>query len=327
MKIVNVYDFDHTIYDGDASLDFIIYCLTGNYRLWKYLPSMALVLVLYITGKADRKKVKETGFVFLNDIDNPDELVDDFWVSHKKKIKKLYTSRKKDDDVVISASPEFLLGPIALSQGFGLIATKMNKNTGRITGNNCRGNEKVERFRKEYPEYDIGDVYTDSMSDAPLINIAHKGYMVKKNVVTEFNEYTPSLTDRIKSPEFITFIFVGCVNAIVGISVSYMFSLYIHSPQVAFIIGFTSSLVPSYFLNSVITFADRNFSITKFGKFVLSYVPNFSIMFVFVYIFTDFFKITPLLTYILAVVLAVPITFLLLSVYTFKNKGDSNGNA
>ena len=29
-NLANIYDFDHTIYDGDASFDFIQYCLLRN---------------------------------------------------------------------------------------------------------------------------------------------------------------------------------------------------------------------------------------------------------------------------------------------------------
>lgn len=59
------------------------------------------------------------------------------------------------------------------------------------------------------------------------------------------------------------------------------------------------------------------FSFNKFGKFCISYVPNFLVQLVAVYVFIRIIGANPLLTYITAVIIAVPVTFLLLSIFTF----------
>lgn len=38
MKELNVFDFDDTIYKGDSSIDFYLFCLKENVRLIRYLP-------------------------------------------------------------------------------------------------------------------------------------------------------------------------------------------------------------------------------------------------------------------------------------------------
>lgn len=323
MKNVNVYDFDHTIYDGDASLDFIRYCLTRDVRLWAYLPAMSWDLVLYVLGFRTRKQVKQTAFKFLKDLKDADAVVEEFWRLHSKKIKAIYADSKSDNNIIISASPEFLLGPIATTLSADLIATNMDKNTGSIIGENCRGREKVLRLREEYSNLVVDDMYSDSLSDMPLLKLAQNGYIVSGRKIIPLGRYKQPSVDRLKDPKFIRFILVGCINATIGILLAYLFSFYIASPQLAFAIGFMLGLVPSYFLNSVITFKDRLFSWKKYGSFIVSYIPNFLTMLLLVHVFTDYFGIYPLLTYTLAVMIAVPVTYILLSIYTFNDgRGD-----
>ena len=66
----DVYDFDGTIYDGDSSIDFFLYALKKNKKLWKYLPKILYVTVLYILKMVSTKKYKEVVFAFIKDIPN-----------------------------------------------------------------------------------------------------------------------------------------------------------------------------------------------------------------------------------------------------------------
>ena len=34
--MMNVYDFDDTIYNGDSSLDFVLFCFKKNKKLFKF---------------------------------------------------------------------------------------------------------------------------------------------------------------------------------------------------------------------------------------------------------------------------------------------------
>lgn len=323
MSTVNVYDFDHTIYDGDASLDFIVYCLSRDVRLWVYLPVMVWALLLYVLGFRNRKQLKQSAFGFLKRIRSLDEKVDRFWKSHNRKIKKLFNKTKADINIVISASPEFLLNPVAEALGVELIATKMNQKTGDIVGKNCRGEEKVARLQKAFPSIVIDEAYSDSLSDTALLQLSKTGYIVSKEKIVPLKDYKFSPIKRFKSVKFLRFLFVGGINALIGILLAYVFSLFIASPQVAFAIGFAIGLIPSYFLNSVITFRDKVFTLKKYGSFVISYIPNFVVMFSLVHIFTEILGLYPLLTYTLALMIAVPITFTLLSIITFREKAKS----
>ena len=64
----------------------------------------------------------------------------------------------------------------------------MDLHTGRIRGENCRGEEKVRRFRREYGEETVEEFYSDSLSDRPMMDLAERGYLVKNGAVTRLVE-------------------------------------------------------------------------------------------------------------------------------------------
>lgn len=37
---MNVYDFDNTIYDGETLVDFILYYVRTDPRIWRYVPKL-----------------------------------------------------------------------------------------------------------------------------------------------------------------------------------------------------------------------------------------------------------------------------------------------
>ena len=105
--------------------------------------------------------------------------VKDFWKEYIGNIKPFYLEQKKDDDVIISASPEFLLKPVCERLKIkNLIASKVNMQSGKYTGVNCHGKEKVKRFYEAFPNGKIDSFYSDSYSDSPLAEIADKAFMV-----------------------------------------------------------------------------------------------------------------------------------------------------
>lgn len=95
---------------------------------------------------------------------------------------------KKYDDLVISASPFFLLECICdRLQIKYLIASPVNCRTGEFEGANCYGEEKVTAFLERFSGSVIDEFYTDSVSDAPLAMRASRSYLVKKDAITPWN--------------------------------------------------------------------------------------------------------------------------------------------
>lgn len=182
MKI-DVYDFDKTIYDGDSTIDFYLYCIRKEISLLKFIPIQILYFIKYKLKLVKKKKFKEKFFSFLCRIENIDKYIVDFWEENEKKIR--YEMIKKTDNkkYIISASPEFLLEPILKRlENFELIASKVNKENGKFESENCYGEEKVKRLNDEVnEEFEIENFYSDSNSDEYLAEISQNSYLVRKN--------------------------------------------------------------------------------------------------------------------------------------------------
>jgi hypothetical protein len=183
---MNVYDFDKTIYDGDSTVHFWLFCSRRHPGVFvRCLPRLMKGAVLYAFGRIPKEDWKERFFSFLNYLPSNETMVSSFWEIHFAKIKKWYLDQKQESDVIISASPVFLLGPVSRKLGVALIATEVDPASGRFGGPNCSGSEKVRRFRREYPDAFIDEFYTDSKKDLPLASIAGKAYFVRKNTIRE----------------------------------------------------------------------------------------------------------------------------------------------
>ena len=179
---MNTYDFDQTIFSPDSSYCFVMYCLRHYPRAaLKALPGTVYMGLAYLMKKVSTKALKEKIFSFLPWLPGVDQIVLDFWEENRGGIAAWYLEQKREDDLIISASPEFLLRPIAQELGVRLIATPMDPYTGKIRGENCHDAEKVRRFREEYPGEKTENFYSDSLSDTPMAEIAEHAFLVKKD--------------------------------------------------------------------------------------------------------------------------------------------------
>ena len=184
---MNVYDFDGTIYRGDSSIDFFRFIIRKKPATIKRLPGIIKGSLQYAFGKIDKKAFKERFFSFLDMIDG-EAYAERFWNEHPDRICNWYRMQQQEDDVVISASPEFLLAPACRKLGIrNLIASDVDIRTGKFRSDNCKGEEKVRRFREKYPDEKIERFYSDSESDLPLAKEAEKAFMIRNGIIREWN--------------------------------------------------------------------------------------------------------------------------------------------
>ena len=178
---MNVYDFDETIFVPDSSVCFVRFCMRHYPRaVFRVLPGTLWQFILYLReGRKDAGKLKESMFSFLNRVDNVDRIVEEFWEENFARIEPWYLQRKRGDDLIISASPEFLIAVPAERLGVRLLASRVDKLTGKTEGENCWGAEKVRRLHEAYPDVEIAAFYSDSRSDSPLAELADVAYLVK----------------------------------------------------------------------------------------------------------------------------------------------------
>ena len=182
----NVYDFDNTIYRGDSSVDFFRHCAGKFPRI--YLSALASLPSLFLMqlGLMDKTRAKQRFYRYLRLVPDVREEVERFWLTHDTNLKDWYFAQKREDDLIISASPEFLLEPLMKRLGLSLLASRVSPESGIYEGANCHGEEKVRRMREAYPETQIAEFYSDSKNDAPLARLAQKAFMVKGDDFSPF---------------------------------------------------------------------------------------------------------------------------------------------
>ncbi len=178
MEKVNVYDFDKTILPYDSSLAFFRFCARRYPRAALRSIAAAPGLPLLAVGLASKTAVKEKFYRFLTMIPDVDAELDIFWAEHFGNVNRWYLERRRPDDIIISASPEFLLRLPADKLGVRLIASRVGKYTGIYEGANNDGEEKVRRLRREYPGTEIREFFSDSANDTPLAGLAERAWMV-----------------------------------------------------------------------------------------------------------------------------------------------------
>lgn len=322
---MNVYDFDKTIYDGDSTLDFYFFSLKKSPMLIRFLPIQIIGFIKYMFGMYSKLQFKEKFYSFLKGIKDVDSMVELFWNENQDKIKDWYLKSKEESDVIISASPEFLLNTICRRIGIKhLIASEVNKDTGICEGENCYGEEKVLRFKKYFEKGEIKKFYSDSLSDAPISLMASERYIVSGNNILPWDQYSPGKVKKLKNifftKEFFTFLIVGGINTINGIVFSYVYSLFL-GVNVSFVLGYVTAMTISYLLNSTLVFKE-DMGVIKYIKFCISYIPNFIIQNIFVLIFYNMLQWNKLIVFALAAIVGVPVTFIIMKFFAFNKKDN-----
>lgn len=243
---MNVYDFDNTIYNGDSTIEFYRYCLKKYPKVRCCIPKQLLGLFFYILNVFSKKRFKESFFSFLEYVPNTKEVVEEFWNTEEGKIFNWYIEKKLDTDVVISASPEFLVRPIAKKLGvLNVIATEVDEKSGRFCSENCYGEEKLRRLKenKIFAEEIVEEFYSDTYSDKPLADIAVSSYLVVKGKIEAWPQKNPK---RCNLLEMIRYGFWGAVTTLLNLC---LFILFVNIG-----IPYLVSNVSTYFIAVAVSF-------------------------------------------------------------------------
>ena len=181
---MNVYDFDGTIFPTDCSIDFFIWCMKRHPKLcFTFAPKVVINLIKRKMGKMPEYLMQREFFCYLTLIDDFDEQIERYWDKNEKKIAPWYLKQKRPDDLIISASPECIIGPIANRLGVNFMATEFNRKYGVFLNNLMYAQEKARYiFDHGFPKID--NFYSDSLADTPLALCAEKAYLVKDKAQT-----------------------------------------------------------------------------------------------------------------------------------------------
>ena len=181
---MNVYDFDGTIFYSDCTIGFGFWCIKRHPKLlFTYLPRMVSTYIGYKRGKIPNYLLQRRMFGYLTMIDDFDEQIERYWDKYESRISDWYLAQKKEDDLIISASPECIIGPIANRLGVRYIATEFDREYGIFLNNLMYAQEKAKYiFDHGFPQID--NFYSDSLADTPLALCAEKAHLVTNHATT-----------------------------------------------------------------------------------------------------------------------------------------------
>ena len=181
---MNVYDFDGTIFYSDCAVGFALWSIKRHPKLLvTFMPGMIKTLILYKFGKVPNYRLQRKMFSYLTMIDDFDTQIEKYWDKYESRISKWYLAQKKPDDLIISASPDCIIGPIAKRLGVNSVATEYDREYGVFLNNLMYAKEKARYiFDHDFPV--IENFYSDSLADTPLALCAEKAHLVKDHATT-----------------------------------------------------------------------------------------------------------------------------------------------
>ena len=117
--------------------------------------------------------------------------------------------------------------------------------------------------------------------------------------------------------EFLFFLCIGCINTFNCSLIAAFFTYWLTDANAAFNIGYLLSLTFAYYLNSKIVFKQR-LNKAQYLRFCLSYLPNFLVQNFIVVLFYNMLAFPPIISYLFAAIIGVPVTFLLVKIFAFR---------
>ena len=190
-KGIAFFDFDGTVTTRDTLLEFIKFAKGAPAFYGGFLYNIFYLLAYklkVITNQEAKEKV--LGYFFRGtDVTEFDRMAVEF---SKIKLPSLIRSKAQNeiltlqndniDVVIVSASPENWIRHWCFEKNLILIAsvleTRDGKITGKISGKNCHGQEKVRRILEKYSIEEYNEVYAygDTKGDLPMLGLATKPY-------------------------------------------------------------------------------------------------------------------------------------------------------
>lgn len=177
---MNAYDFDKTIYHYDSTVRFYLWCVRRYPRIMRRWGRLIKDVLLYKTKKITKHVYMERFYTYLRDVPDVPQEVERFWDANMKHMHSWYRQTHRPDDVVLSASPTFLIRPaLERLKVMHIYGSPMNAETCLYEGERCHGEGKVRYFRAAFGDAEIENFYSDSHSDDPMAEISRKAWLVK----------------------------------------------------------------------------------------------------------------------------------------------------
>lgn len=186
-----LFDFDGTVTANDSLLKFIRF-VVGDVKFMTGFFMLSPILVLYKMGVIPNYKAKQKLLAWFFKGYTKEEfkkIANEYSLNHIEKMlcpkamEKINWHKEQGHKVVVvSASIDCWLRPWCEKNNLELLATKLEFKNGIVTGkllsNNCYGQEKVNRIKREYDlsKFDFIYAYGDSRGDKEMLALANESF-------------------------------------------------------------------------------------------------------------------------------------------------------
>ena len=190
---MNVFDFDNTIYNGESTFDFYLFCVRHHPKAVKFVFVVLWSFFKYKLCLVSEKQLMELAEKYVADFlrccPDANELAYKFWDKNFCKIKSFYKEVQSDDDIVVSASFGFLLRPVLEKLGIkNALLSEVDLDNAKVI-RLCYRKNKICLFKSEFGDASVNDVYTDSYNDKPLMSLASgRIFLVKGRKITQISK-------------------------------------------------------------------------------------------------------------------------------------------
>ena len=180
---MNGYDFDDTILKGNSMLRFSLFCAVRLPYLILFIPVLIVAGILRGVRILNKNRYLHMISWFVVLVPCTEKFAVKFWDKNLCHIKSWYLAQRRDDDVIISASPQFLVGEACRRLGVRCIGSPLSPRSARLHGPHCYADEKVETYKRHFGDAPLATYYSDSLSDTPMFKLAERGYFVHDEAV------------------------------------------------------------------------------------------------------------------------------------------------
>ena len=180
--MINVYDFDKTICFKDSTIGFWKFCIKKKPIILICLPIQFVSLILYQTGII---KDMSLFYTYIKFFKGDKKYIKEFCDIQIHNICEWYLNQKQPTDVIVSASPEFLIKELCEKLGIRYVASQVDYKTGKYKKLPCKGKQKPIQFYEKFQDEKIAKSYGNAKSDIYMIKSGKEGYMVKNLSKTE----------------------------------------------------------------------------------------------------------------------------------------------
>lgn len=179
---MNVYDFDKTICKDDTEVDFFKRQLYRRPINLIFIPYYLWAFIQFKRKKISYREYRRHSYFNLKFIKNLDKEVEIFWDKRIKKVQPWYLKQQRNDDIITSASPDFLIIPVMKRLNINnYIVSSFDVKKHSYIGELNYGDNKVKFFKEKYPNVIIDNFYSDSLTDGCFLPISKHAYLVDNN--------------------------------------------------------------------------------------------------------------------------------------------------